>query len=282
MRRMRSIMAGITANTAGFAALQAQTAGTGLTLASTTPSAPLAGQIHAQAVPVTLTSAGNLSVGTFTVNGLDRRGNPLSEIITGPNANTVTGHMLFGTVNSIIPNTTNATTVSAGWAGKNYGPWLVTAFHQASVIATPGINSGAVTFDVYSTDYDLLDPTVFLPQGAGGDPPGDMQSGGGSGTPNTSGPYLSSLPWPLVPPALQTACPQLLSTVNCLPEDDGTYSEFIVAPTTFTAAAAGTGGTNTASEIRLDPTGAFAWRLVISSATGFAQMDVNVIRPALS
>jgi hypothetical protein len=280
MRRLRTIMAGITAANAGFAALQAQTAGTPLTLAANVPTAPLAGQIHIQAVPVTLTSASNLSAGGFTVVGLDRRGNAQTEIIAGPNATTVSGHFLFSFVSSITPNTTNAGTVSAGWGSKNYGPWLVSAFHIAAVVAKQLVGSGAGDFDIMTSTYNMLDPTIFLPQGLGGDPAGDMNFG--DTVNNVSGPYLPSLPWPLVPASLQAAAPQLLSTVNCLPEDDGLWSEGIIAPTNFTSAVVPAAGASTGSQARLDPSGAFAWRIIINTATPVVAMDVNIIRPALS
>ncbi len=279
-------MAGITAASAGFAALQAQTALTPLTLAAQVPTAPLAGQIHTQAVPVTLTSASNLSAGTFTVVGLDRRGNAQTEIIAGPNATTISGHFMFSFVSSITPNTTNAGTVSAGWGSKNYGPWLVSAYHLASVVAKQLVGSTAGDFDIMTSAYDMLDPTVFLPQGQGGTPSGDLTQDGAFGIQNSgqqaSGPYLSTLPWPLVPASLQSAAPQLLSTVNCLPEDDGTWSEGIIAPSSFTSAAVPAAGASTGSQARLDPTGAFAWRIIINAATPVVVLDVNIIRVSLS
>lgn len=269
MRRLRSIIGGITANTAGFAALQAQTGGTGLTLATTAAPAATAGSLLPNAVAVTLTSAGNLSAGTFTAVGTDRRGNFLSEVITGPNANTVSGHFLFGTVTSITPNTTNATTVSAGWAGTNYGPWLMTAFHQATIVAKA--ISGTPSIQVGVTTQNILDPWQFQPDGGGGQP-----EGGKSGSP-----VYANGNYPLVPAALQTAAPWLLSTNLVLPEDDGTYSGMEPAPTTFTAAAPG-GAAAAGDQIRLDPTGGFAWRLIQTSAAGLIQLDVTMLRPALS
>jgi hypothetical protein len=284
MRRMRSVMAGITANASGFAAAQAPSSGVPLTLAGTTAPAPGAGQIHNNAVVVSLASAANLSAINFTVVGTDRRGNPQTEIIAGPNNNTVTGHLLFNTVQSITPSASNAGTLTAGWGAINLGPWLITAFHLSSVVAKI-IGGSGNHFDVMTTSYDLLDPTVFLPQGQGGTPSGDMTQDGAFGVMNSgqgNGPYLASLPWPLVPAALQAACPQLLSTVNCLPEDDGTYSGMIAAPNTFTTSATQATGTNTANEVRLDPTGAFAWRLQINDATSLISMDVSVVRAAIS
>lgn len=292
MRRMRSIMGGITANTAGFSVAAAPAAGTAITLvASPAPApSPTSGQIHNNAVPVTITSGGS---GTFpaqniTVVGFDRRGNPITEIIAAPTAITTTtsGHLLFNQITSATPSATGTGTLSLGWAGTNYGPWLITAFHLTAVVAKQLVGSSAGDFDVLTTAEDLLDPTYFLPQGQGGTPSGDMmQNGGSGGNENTGfgdGPYIASLPWPLVPAALQAACPQLLSTTQCLPEEDGTYSGVIIAPSTFTSAAVPASGASTGSQARLDPTGAFAWRLVVYHATALVELDANVIRAALS
>lgn len=254
MRILRSIVGGITAAAAGFAALQAQTAGTPLTLATSSAPAAISGSLYANAVPVTLTSGGNLSAGTFTVVGLDRRGNYLSEVITGPNINTVTGHFLFGTVTSITPNTTSATTVSAGWGGTNYGPWLISAYAEAS--GTAKAISGAPSLAVAVTTMNLLDPYIFQPN--------DVNAG------NTG--RLGNFPW--AQQGLQTAIPWAMGSNLILPEDDGTWSGQEYAPTTFTSSTVGTGPAAN-DQIRLDPIVAYAWRLVINSTTGLAQLDVN-------
>lgn len=280
MRRFRSILGGITASATGFVNGQASATGTPLALAGTSAPAPAAGQIHNNAVPLSLQSAANLSAISYTVIGTDRRGNPIQEIIVGPNANTVSGHLLFGSITSITPNGTNAGVINIGWLGINLGPWLITAFHLSAVNAQPLI---AGNFDVMTTTYDLIDPTVFLPQGGSGTPSGDINDGAGvMNTGYGSGPFVSSLPWPLVPASLQAACPQLLSTVNCLPEDDGTWSGMVAAPNSFTTSATQAVGANTATEVRLDPVAAFAWRIRTSTAGVLVQLDCNLVRAALS
>lgn len=258
MRRLRSIIGGITTATALFAALQAQTGGTPLTLAATTIPAT-AGQLYSSAAPVTLTSAANLSAGKFTVVGTDRRGNALSEIIVGPNANTVSGHFLFATITSITPDTTNAGTVSAGVAGVHYGPWLITAFHLAAPVAQ-ALSGTTQQFDIMTTSFNLLDPGQFHATAQ------DFNNGA----------------WPLVPASLQAAAPWLLGTALTLPEDDGTWSLSVVAPVVFTGPTSPAVGANTGSQARLDPTGAFAWRIRMNNNIALVQLDVNVVRPALS
>lgn len=278
MRRMRSIMGPLASNTAGYAALQATTAGTPLTLVGTPqlPN-PSAGQLHNSAAPITFTSAGNVSAVNFTCVGYDRRGQIQTEIIAGPNATTVSGHLLFNKIISITPNTTQGTTVSAGWGSRNYGPWLIIAYHSASINAS--LYSGSPTFDIKVTDFNFLDPTYFhASPGGGGTPTGDMnfQGSGIAVQPFTGGPYIDQpvTAFPMVPAALQTSCPQLLGTNQCLPEEDGTYSNALIAPVTFTAAAPGAAG-STAAQLRLDPIVAFAWRIENSGASGLVELDIT-------
>lgn len=97
----------VTSNTAGLVALQTPASGVGLTLTGAA----------ASLIPkrfVTLTSAANLSGINFTVIGPEG-----SEVITGPNANTVTGTRAFSAITSITPNGTSASTVSAGWPNSS-------------------------------------------------------------------------------------------------------------------------------------------------------------------
>lgn len=280
MRRMRSIMGVLATNAAGYAAAQTTTAGTPLVLTGTPqlPN-PTAGQLHNSAAPVTLTGNASTVASNYTVVGLDRHGQQQTEIIVGPvGATTTSGHLLFTKVLSITPTISNPTgTVSAGWGSRNYGPWLIIAYHSASINAS--IVSGAPTFDVKVTDFNFLDPTYFhAAPGGGGTPVNDQNSGNGYFAP-TDAPYIDIpiTPYPLVPAALQTSCPQLLGTNQCLPEEDGTYTNTLIAPTTFTAAAAGAAG-STASQLRLDPIVAFAWRVEVSAGSGLIELDITAQR----
>jgi len=246
MRRLRSIIGGISVNTALFAALQAPATGVPLTLAATSIPAD-SGQLYLTAAPVTLTSAANLSAISFTVVGTDRRGNALSEIIVGPNANTVSGHFLFANITSITPNGTSASTVSAGVSGTHYGPWIVTAFHLSTVFAK-ALSGTTQIFDVYATAQNILDVGQFQP-----DPVNNSWVGGeGLIVPQPATQYNNGA-WPLVPASLQAAAPWLLGTNLVLPEDDGTWSSAQVAPTTFTAAAPGAGGSTRAARFVSTP-----------------------------
>ena len=64
---------------------------------------------------VTLTSTGNISGVTFTVTGTDASGSTITEDITGPNSNTVTGSTKFLTVTQIAADAAVGTDTSAGF-----------------------------------------------------------------------------------------------------------------------------------------------------------------------
>ena len=65
---------------------------------------------------VTLTSTGNISGVTFTVTGTDASGSTITEDITGPNNNTVTGSTKFLTVTQIAADAAVGTDTSAGFS----------------------------------------------------------------------------------------------------------------------------------------------------------------------
>jgi hypothetical protein len=63
---------------------------------------------------VSLTSAGNDSTLTFTISGFDIYGQPMTQVITGPNATTVTTLKAFWQVLSIASSLATVANVSAG------------------------------------------------------------------------------------------------------------------------------------------------------------------------
>ncbi len=68
---------------------------------------------------VTLTSTGNISGVTFTVTGTDASGSTITEDITGPNSNTVTGSTKFLTVTQIAADAAVSTNTSAGFTATS-------------------------------------------------------------------------------------------------------------------------------------------------------------------
>jgi hypothetical protein len=112
--------------TANVAALQAQTAASPLALAAGTGVTAVAApdgtgktvyQFDVERC-VSITSASNLSAGTFTVVGYSVLGQLMTQVVTGPNATTVTTLKAFYSVLSVTPNTTSASTASVGTSDK--------------------------------------------------------------------------------------------------------------------------------------------------------------------
>ena len=118
MRIKTYSLAGLTLNTATYAALQALTINVALTLTGAAASL-------ATPVEVTLTSAANLAAVVFTVVGKDRNGYGITETITGVNANTVKSRKIYSVITSITPDTTSASTVSAGNPQRVCSQWIV-------------------------------------------------------------------------------------------------------------------------------------------------------------
>ena len=145
-----------TAQTAGFAALQAITANVALTLTAGTGivkgSAPdgSGAIVYGMDIPggrgVSLTSLSNLSAINFTMTGYDQYGRKTTSTIAGPNANTVTFPKTVQSVLSIVPSATSASTVSAGTADLFGLEWV--CFNGAYMghigwVSTTGTSSGA-------------------------------------------------------------------------------------------------------------------------------------------
>jgi hypothetical protein len=222
MRVLQAIAQPITTDAASIAALQAQTSGTPLTLngdqVTTYPVAVPPGAVSGGGTvqgeslggiqlsnppavvfnpprPVTLTSAANLSAGTFTVAGYDVRGLPISEVITGPNANTVSGKLKFAVVTSVTPNTTSVSTVSVGNNAQSISRWITLGEHcehnqrRIRVLVPNGVT---VSYTVEATSMPMNRAESGY---AGGEYPDDIEdlemATSNGGTP-TAGPFTSS------------------------------------------------------------------------------------------
>lgn len=92
---------------------------------------------------VSLTSAGNISGVTFTVSGYDIYGQPMTQALAGPNANTVNTKKAFWQVTNIAVNGAVATNTSAG-SSDIYG--IPVAVIDGGYIAHAGWN-GAFNID---------------------------------------------------------------------------------------------------------------------------------------
>lgn len=121
----------VTSGTALVAALQTTAGAADLTLtggAGTTTTQNLAGQTLVNLdMPrcVTLTSGGNISAVNFTVFGYDLYGQPMSQLLAGPNANTVATTKAFKSVYRVAVSAAVGTNTSVGFNDKLGAPFRI-------------------------------------------------------------------------------------------------------------------------------------------------------------
>ena len=101
----------VAAAVGAIAALQT-TAGAGNLLINGTLAAGGVATLDTQRT-VGLTSAGNLSAVNFTLTGTDQQGRVISEVLAGPNANTVSSVLNYKTITSIAVSAAVGTNVTA-------------------------------------------------------------------------------------------------------------------------------------------------------------------------
>ena len=173
--KSKTFLNSLSASTTSIAAAQTLGGAGNMTLAA----AAGTGAFHQtdQACKVTLTSTGNISSVTFTVTGTDIAGNTLTEDITGPNNNTVTGTKFFNTVTQIAADGAVGTNTSAGNAAGTTGGQAVLTAGRTRVrgmhITTGGTvgnisyyNTSPVSgtslfsFQVATTTKDYIDPYI--------------------------------------------------------------------------------------------------------------------------
>lgn len=116
---------------------------------------------------LTLTSAGNISAVTFTVTGFDVYGYPLTEVITGPNANTVQGNEAFSQIVSIATSGAVGTNTSVGTGDKFGLPFKITNPGQLIHIGwASGATRDAATVVVGSTSANADPRGTIAPSSA--------------------------------------------------------------------------------------------------------------------
>ncbi len=151
MRPVRQVLQFPAAATASVAALQTTAGAAALTLTASTVA--LSGP-NAPQVQVTLTSGGNDSAINFTILGTDYRGQVVSEVLAGPNTNTVTSVNSYATITSITTSGAVGTNVSAGNAQSGSSPVVVlnqysTPFSVSLALVFSGVANVTVQ---YTTD----------------------------------------------------------------------------------------------------------------------------------
>ena len=91
-----------------------------------------------------ITSAGNDSGVTFTVNGLDNHGAGVSETITGANTGIAVSANLYYAVTSIKTSGSTASTITVGY----FGPATMDTPRQVLITT-----ASAISFTIYGTDW---------------------------------------------------------------------------------------------------------------------------------
>jgi len=115
---------------------------------------------------LTLTSTGNLSGINFTIVGTDYRGAALTEVLAGPNNNTVTSLNNYWQVTSITANAAVGTGVSVGTGSTGVTAWIKgntypTTFSEGLYI---GVTANTINVTVEGTPDDpalVASPALF-------------------------------------------------------------------------------------------------------------------------
>lgn len=105
---------------------------------------------------ISLTSGANLSAINFLVSGYDLYGYPMSEVVVGPNANTVNSAKAFKYIASVVPDDTSVSTVSVGTADIFGLPLRADAFAYVPIYW----NNTLITASTGFTAADTTDPAT--------------------------------------------------------------------------------------------------------------------------
>lgn len=113
---------------------------------------------------ITLTSTGNLGSINFTIVGTDYNGNPLTEVLAGPNNSTVTSTLNYYQITSITPSATVGTTISVGTGLTGQTAWVGATTYNAPISAGLYIAvTGTINVTVEATPDNPLpaSPAIF-------------------------------------------------------------------------------------------------------------------------
>lgn len=110
---------------------------------------------------ITLTSLGNLSGVLFSITGTAPNGSPQTEVLSGPNANTVTSTMTFATITAISTDGAVGTDVEAGYTQSGYSAWWPLDIYTPNQVTTISVNvSGTINYSVEYTNEDPFDNSI--------------------------------------------------------------------------------------------------------------------------
>ncbi len=115
---------------------------------------------------IAIASSGNLSTVNFTVTGTDRYGNSQSEVIVGPNNNSVSSVNNYATIRSIAISATVGVAVTVGTNQQASTAWWPADYRGGKILRIATfLSTGAVlTYTVEITPTNLNDMTLATPQ----------------------------------------------------------------------------------------------------------------------
>lgn len=111
---------------------------------------------------VTITSTGNISTSTFTITGIDTRGQAVATTLTGPNGATATTTAEFAQVNSITVGTTASSPFTVGTGATGSSIWVQGNLFMAPFAVTVAVNtvtSAPITIQDTPDDANAVVPT---------------------------------------------------------------------------------------------------------------------------
>lgn len=121
--------------------------------------------VPAVASTITLTSAGNASATNITLIGTDGSGAIITEVMAGPNTNTVYSTKVYTTLISAITSATPAATVSIGIAASVTFPSTLIS-NKITIVSAA--NASGITFTVRGVDSSGVTQTESITGGAAG------------------------------------------------------------------------------------------------------------------
>ena len=146
--------------------------------ASTTAFSPLApivnGEVSFEGIDdstvrtITLSSAQNLSAHNFTFQGTDVYGNPINEVLAGPNNNTVESVHAYRAILSITTDNLAVGNISVGTGHTGQFLWQAYDYNRSfSSLAVAIDITGTITYSYQTTldDINLIaNPFIFFPE----------------------------------------------------------------------------------------------------------------------
>jgi hypothetical protein len=119
---------------------------------------------------------GAMAAVNFTVVGLDRQGNPQTEVVTGVTTTAVSSVKIYSSVTSITPDATDADNVTVGWDARTVSPWVVCGIRRGydtlsvalvSFLILTGAADGIVevTYDSPAEPEPAVDETLAITPG---------------------------------------------------------------------------------------------------------------------